>query len=62
MAQDLADDTSALVQLSGNNPLPEPMLTQFYVAIWHRQATMSGYILSNIYLLGNAKCVNESGP
>ena len=26
---------------SGNNPLPEPMLTQIYVAIWHQQATMS---------------------
>ena len=26
---------------SGNKPLPEPMLTQIYVTIWHHQATMS---------------------
>ena len=26
---------------SGNKPLPEPMLTQIYVAQWHHQATMS---------------------
>ena len=26
---------------SGNKPLPGPMLTQFYVAIWRRKATMS---------------------
>ena len=26
---------------SGDKPLPEPMLTQVYVAIWHQQATMS---------------------
>ena len=26
---------------SGNKPLPEPMLTQIYVAIWRHQATMS---------------------
>ena len=25
--------------LSGNKPLPEPMLTQFHVTIWHHQAT-----------------------
>ena len=26
---------------SGSKPLPEPMLTQIYVAIWHLEATMS---------------------
>ena len=26
---------------SGNKPLPEPMLTQTSVAIWHHYATMS---------------------
>ena len=26
---------------SGNKPSPEPMLTEFYEAIWHHQATMS---------------------
>ena len=26
---------------SGNKPLPEPMLTQFFVAIWYHQTTMS---------------------
>ena len=26
---------------SDSKPLPEPMLTQFYVAIWHHYATMS---------------------
>ena len=25
----------------GNKPLPEPMLTQIYVAIWRHYATMS---------------------
>ena len=34
------DSGNALVP-SGNKPLPEPMLTQIYVAIWHHQATMS---------------------
>ena len=28
---------------SGNKPLPEPMLTQIYVAIWHHLATTSWY-------------------
>ena len=26
---------------SGIKPLPEPMLTHMYVAIWHHQAAMS---------------------
>ena len=26
---------------SGNKSLPDPMLTQIYVIIWHHQATMS---------------------
>ena len=26
---------------SGNKPLPEPMLTQISVAMWHHYATMS---------------------
>ena len=26
---------------SGNKPLPEPMLTQIYVAKWHHQVSMS---------------------
>ena len=26
---------------SGNKPLPEPMLTQFFVAKWYHQASMS---------------------
>ena len=26
---------------SGTKPLPEPVLTQLHVSIWHRQATMS---------------------
>ena len=26
---------------SGNKPLPEPVLTQIYFAIWRHQATMS---------------------
>ena len=38
MLQDLCDDKSTLVQVmacrSGNKPLPEPVLTQIYVAIW----------------------------
>ena len=31
---------NGLVQ-SGNKSLPEPMLTQIHVAIWHQYATMS---------------------
>ena len=44
---DLTDDKSTLVQVinglvpSGNQPLPEPMLTQISVAIWRHQATTS---------------------
>ena len=26
---------------AGNKPLPEPMLTQIYIAIWHHYTTMS---------------------
>ena len=33
MSQDVTDEKSILVP-SGNKPLPEPKLTQFYVAIW----------------------------
>ena len=42
MTQDLTDDKSTLIQVmndlvpSGNKPLPEPMLTHIYVAIWRR--------------------------
>ena len=32
---------------SGNKPLPEPMLTQFSVAIWRQYATMSQAIHAN---------------
>ena len=43
MPQDLTEDKSPLVEvmalvLSGNKPLPEPMLTQIYVAIWRHYA------------------------
>ena len=46
MPQDLTGDKSTLVQenglvSSGNKPLPEPMLTQIYVAIWRHWTTMS---------------------
>ena len=39
MPQDLTDDKSNIgsgngLVPSGNKPLPEPMLTQIYVAIW----------------------------
>ena len=27
--------------LSGDKPLPEPMLTQFFVTIWRHKATMN---------------------
>ena len=47
MPQDLTNEwfiifhsSNGLVQ-SGNKPLPKPMLTQFYAAIWHQQATMN---------------------
>ena len=41
MPRNLTDDTSTFVQgnslvLPGNKLLPEPMLTQIYVAIWRR--------------------------
>ena len=38
MPQDLIDGSDNGLVLSGNNPLPEPMLTQFYVTLWHQQA------------------------
>ena len=39
MPQDLTDDKSNIgsgngLVPSGNKPLPEPMLTQFFVALW----------------------------
>ena len=43
MPQDLTvniDSGNGLVP-SGNKPLPEPMLTQFLVALWRRYASMS---------------------
>ena len=45
---------------SGNKPLPEPVLSQMYVTIWHHQATMSSWsnelrrILVQIY---NEQCI-----
>ena len=39
MPQDLTDDNIGLgngLVPSGNKPLPDPMLTQFLVALWHR--------------------------
>ena len=30
-----------ILVLSGNKPIPEPMLNQTYVAIWRHQATMN---------------------
>ena len=44
MSVDLCDDKSTLVEAIrplGTKPLTEPMLTQFYAAIWHHQASMS---------------------
>ena len=43
----LADYKSTSIQMaSGIKPLPEPMLTQFIVAIWRHQATLSKKILN----------------
>ena len=37
----------------GNKPLPEPMLTEFHVAIWRHQATMSksNYFKDGLYYI-----------
>ena len=46
MSLDLTDDKSMSVQVinhllpSHNKPLPEPMLTLFYVAMWHHLASL----------------------
>ena len=43
MSLGFADDQSTLVQglvPSGNKPLPEPLLTQISVNIWHHKVTM----------------------
>ena len=41
MSLDLTDDKSTLVQvMPGTKPLPEPMLTQIYVALLCHQAWM----------------------
>ena len=41
MSLDLTDDKSTLVQvMAGTKPLPEPMLTQIYVALLCHQAWM----------------------
>ena len=52
---DFPDDQSTLVQVmalvpSGNKPLPEPMLTQIYVAIWCHSATMWWIVLRKIQI------------
>ena len=42
LPQDPIRDRSTMVQVpSGKKPLPEPILTRIYVAIWPHQATMS---------------------
>ena len=41
MPQDLTYSSGNGLVSSGNKPLPEPMLTKFYDAIWKRQAKLS---------------------
>ena len=44
------------LNIDDKKPLPEPMMTQIYVAIWRHQAAMSSYHIQHIKLIGAAIC------
>ena len=51
MLLNITDEKSTLVMVSsGNKPLPEPVLTQSYVTMWHHLATMS-YPIDNVAVI-----------
>ena len=41
---------------SGNKPLPEPMLTQIYVAIWRHYNDLTSLSMYNVFMNDGVKC------